>query len=140
MESLHDRETVHAMQTKLLMTLRATYWWKGQLADVQSWVNTCKICQVVKLKPQHAKLQPYATPLAMSLIQTDIVGPYAESPSGAKYVAIFVDHATLCCELAAIKNCDAVTVATIFVDQWCSRYGFPRQLITDLDPATLTNL
>jgi hypothetical protein len=61
-------------------------------------------------------------------------------PSGTKYVAIFVDHATLYCELAAIKNCGAVTVATILVDQWCSRYGFSRQLITDLGPCYANEL
>jgi hypothetical protein len=68
----------------------------------------------------------------MQLVQADLLGPLPESPTGARYVAIFVDHATLYCELAAIKHGDAVTVATVFVDQWCSRYGFPRQLVTDL--------
>jgi hypothetical protein len=51
MQSIHDRETIHTGQTKLLLTLRGTYYWPGQLADVQSWVESCTLCQSVKPKP-----------------------------------------------------------------------------------------
>jgi hypothetical protein len=140
LQSLHDRETTHAGQTKLLLTLRGMYYCKSQFADVQSWVESCTLCQSVKPKPQHARLQQFATPQIMNLVKADLCGPLQESPTSARYVAIFVVHATLYCELAAMKHCDAVTVATVFVEQWCSRYGFPRQLVTDLGPCYANEL
>jgi hypothetical protein len=124
----------------MLLTLRGTYFWPGQLRDAQSWVETCKLRQSVKPRPQHARLQPYKTPQIAQCIQTDLLGPLPESSSGARYVAIFVDHATLFCELVALKHGDAVSVASAFVDHWCCRYGFPRQLVTDLVPCYANDL
>ena len=67
----------------------------------------------------------------MESVCFDLLGPFPESRSGNKYVLSIVDSFSRWVELFPIKNMDAKTVAKVFVNEFVSRYGLYRQILTD---------
>ena len=61
----------------------------------------------------------------------DLLGPFSESRNRNKYVLSIVDQFTRWVELFPIKNMEAITIAKAFVNEFVSRYGLSRQILTD---------
>ena len=61
----------------------------------------------------------------------DFVGPLPTTPRRNKYLLVITDYLTRWPEAFAVKDCTAATAARIFVDQIFSRYGAPREIVTD---------
>ena len=62
----------------------------------------------------------------------DILGPLpTTTPDGYKYVLVFVDSFSKWCELIPLKTQEAVDIAWVLYTDIFSRYGAPKQLISD---------
>ena len=72
--------------------------------------------------------EPTAPILVTSL---DITGPYVTTPSGNKYLLMFIDHFTKYVEAFPIPDQMAEICARIFATQIVTQHGTGSQLITD---------
>ena len=67
----------------------------------------------------------------MECVCLDLLGPFPKSRSRNKYVLSIVDQFTRWVELFPINNMEAITIAKMFVNEFVSRYGLSRQILTD---------
>ena len=67
----------------------------------------------------------------MECVCLDLLGPFPKSRSRNKYVLSIVDQFTRWVELFPINNMEAITIAKVFVNEFVSRYGLSRQILTD---------
>jgi hypothetical protein len=61
----------------------------------------------------------------------DILGPLPLTEKGNRFILVVTDTFTKWTEAYALKNQEARTVASVFVDEFVCRYGTPSQIITD---------
>ena len=67
----------------------------------------------------------------MERVCLDLLEPFPESRNRNKYVLSIVDQLTRWVELYPTKNMEAITIAKVFVNEFVSRYGLSRQILTD---------
>ena len=67
----------------------------------------------------------------MERVAMDLLGPLPESRRGNKYLLVVSDYFTRWVEAYPLPNSEAITVAQVFIDEFISRYGLPRQIHTD---------
>ena len=117
--------TYHAIKSK--------YYWKGMYAQVDSYVRTCKQCQLSKRShnSRPAPLHPMPVAAIFQRWHMDFLGPLKKAEGGEQYILLVVDSFSRWCEAFALKDQDATTVATILYEQIFTRYGAPRELISD---------
>lgn len=70
----------------------------------------------------------------LECIGVDITCPHPLSSNGYRYILTIVDHFSRWAEAYPIRNQEAVTVARVLVNEFISRFGCPRQVITDQGP------
>ena len=61
----------------------------------------------------------------------EFLGPLEKAEGGEQYILLVVDSFSRWCEAFALKDQKATTVAVILYKQICTRYGAPRELISD---------
>ena len=117
--------TYHAIKSK--------YYWKGMHAQVDSYVRTCKQCQLSKRShnSRPAPLHPMPVAAIFQRWHMDFLGPLKKAGGGEQYILLVVDSFSRWCEAFALKDQKATTVATILYEQIFTRYGAPRELISD---------
>ena len=89
------------------------------------------MCQLTKGKPGRAPLIPIVTTRPNELVCIDVVGPLAPTKDGNNYVVTIHDHFTKWTEAIPVPNHTADVVATVFVEQYVTRYGVPESLLSD---------
>jgi Integrase core domain len=67
-------------------------------------------------------------------VSVDITGPHPRSCRGKQYILTLVDHFSKWAEAIPLSNHTAPTVAKALMTNVFSRYGVPRQLLTDRGP------
>ena len=93
----HDEPTKgHTGIYRTMELVKQRYWWKGMGKDIENYVKSCPVCQV--MKADHRKkvgpLQPIPIPTRKwEQITTDLV---TDLPPSAGYtaIAVFVDRLT----------------------------------------------
>ncbi|MEM7375695.1 MAG: reverse transcriptase domain-containing protein, partial [Bacteroidota bacterium] len=109
--------------------LARQYWWPGCQQDLEEYVKTCPICQVMKsdLTGKKGMLQPLPIPQAkFEHITTDLVTDLPPS-DGYTAVAIFVDRLTKAVRFAPCdKTIDAVGYAKLFFHHVFRHWGMPK--------------
>ena len=61
----------------------------------------------------------------------DFLGPLKKADGGEQYILLIVDSFSRWCEAFALKDQKATTVAKVLYEQIFTRYGAPRELISD---------
>lgn len=115
--------------------LTSGYWWPKLFHDAHQYARKCDPCQRVG-RPTPTMAMPLVPILALAPFEKwgiDFVGPIAPpTKRGRKrYILVATDYATKWAEAAATKNDDAHTVARFLFENIISRYGCPRELISD---------
>lgn len=107
--------------------------WKGLFSDVQSFVRRCKQCQ--KCKHSIPNIEPLrkttTASSAFDKIYLDLMGPIEIDSEGNKYVLTIQCELSKYIEAFPLKNKEAVTVASSFVNNFILKYGIPRETVTD---------
>lgn len=108
------------------------YIWPSLKKDVSHWTKCCEPCQQSKVG-RHTKspLGSFEAPTErFQYVNIDIVGPLPIS-KGFRYIFTCIDRFTKWAEAAPIVDITAENIANVFINIWVSRFGVPKQIITD---------
>lgn len=121
---------------RTLAQLQHRAYWPGWREDVELQLQRCQECaQYQRDKPPHqGLLQTFLVGEPMECLGIDVTGPHPVSRQGHRYIFTVIDHFTKWAEAYPIRNQESFTVASTLVDNWISRYGCPRQILTDQGP------
>lgn len=89
--------------------------------------------QEKKPKKQHYKgaFQRYTVGIPMKQVALDIMGPLPLSDKGNKYLLVIEDYFTKWTETVPLLDQEAITVANTWIESFVTRFGVPRELLSD---------
>lgn len=124
----------HLGRARTAATIQSRAYWPSWSSDLDMFLRSCAPCSryhrgSVK---RHAPLQ---TPLATepwSRVSIDITGPHPKSSNQHQFILTLVDHFSKWAEAVPIVNHTAPTVARALMTHVFSRFGAPRQILSDL--------
>src|SRR6218665_1709653 len=121
---------------RTLAQLQLRAYWPGWKEDVELQLKRCVECaQYMRSKPPHqGPLQTFLVGEPMECLGIDVTGPHPTSTKGHKYILTVIDHFSRWAEAYPIRNQESLTVASTLLGQWISRYGCPKQILTDQGP------
>ena len=115
--------------------LQAGYWWPTLFRDCITYARQCDACQRVG-KPTDTSAMPLNPILALAPFEKwgiDFVGPInPPSKNGRyRYILVATDYATKWAEAEPTKRDDKEIVAKFLKENIFSRFGCPRELVSD---------
>ena len=115
--------------------LMAGYWWPTMFTDAHQFARRCDPCQRIG-RPTDTSAMPLVPILAQAPFEKwgiDFVGPIAPaSRNGQKrYILVATDYVTKWAEAKATKTDNASTVATFLYENIITRFGCPKELVSD---------
>ncbi len=114
--------------------IRVRYMWKTMYRDIDSFIKACQTCQRFNKGPiTRAGLRkrlPYVS-YAFEMVAIDIVGPLPTTSGQNVYLLVVIDYLTRYCEVFALPNSSASTVARVLVRDVILRHGEIRCILTD---------
>src|SRR6218665_441189 len=127
---------------KSIAQLQRRAYWPGWKEDVRRFCQRCDRCARYRREkpPRQGKLQNPAVGEQMERFGIDITGPHPVSSKGNKYILTAIDYFSRWAEALPIRNQEAVTVAEALMVNVFSRFGMPRQILTDQGPCFESNL
>ena len=114
---------------------RRAYWpgWKTDVAAVLKARAPCAQYQRGN-PPKRTPLKPLITGDPWERVSIDITGPHPKWSRGHEYILTLIDHFTKWGEAFPIRNHTAPTVVKQLVSQVFTRFGCPKQLLSDQGP------
>ena len=116
-------------------SLRLKYFWQGMYSDTYDYVSGCPDCQKAKRDTHHSPVPLHPLPMApepriFQRWHMDFFGPI-KSKSKYKYLLMMTDSFSHFPEIIPMEDTSAEHVAFVLYKEIFSRYGAPRELITD---------
>ena len=121
-------------KTEVQVSRRA--YWPGWKTDVAAVLKACAPCAQYQRgnPPKRTPLKPLITGDPWERVSIDITGPHPKSSRGHEYILTLIDHFTKWGEAFPIRNHTAPTVVKQLVSQVFTRFGCPKQLLSDQGP------
>ena len=126
----------HFGQAKTAIGIQLRAYWPSWKSDIEYFVKSCESCARYHrgtLKRQ-APLQTPHVGEPWERVSIDITGPHPRSSKGKVYILTVVDHFSKWAEAIAISNHTAITVAQALMSHVFTKYGAPKQLLSDRGP------
>jgi hypothetical protein len=132
---LHDDllAGAHLGYDRTVARLRERFWWPTMLHDTKQYIAECVMCAARKKptgKPP-GQLQSIVATYPLDVLAVDLVGPLPETKDGNRYILTATDLFTKYGQAYAIKDATALTFAKTIVEQFISRFGSVKQLLSD---------
>lgn len=138
MDEIHNSltETAHGGYHKCYNKLATLYYWPRMSRDVKRYVTTCDICQKAKPK-RHAPiglLRPIPIPTQpFEVVSMDFI-PELPNSNGYDNILVIVDKLTKYgIFIPCNTNINEEETARLFFKHIISKFGIPRQVISDRD-------
>ena len=130
---MHYHETLgHLGIDKTYDAIHPKYYWVNLYKDITQFVSKCVTCQLRSSHTNRVPVQDTDTPpFAWAKCAVDISGPYPRSVSGNRFVCSFIDLFSGYPEAFAIPNKEAETIAHLLIDEICTRYSCPLEILSD---------
>lgn len=126
------KDVGHMSSAKTLDRIREAYVWPGMRADVKRFISLCATCCAHQRRSDKTPMGDMPLPATpMQVVGMDLIGPFAESSQGNRYILTIIDHHSGWGEAYPIKNKTNHSVWTAFANNFIPRHGIPEILITD---------
>ena len=122
----------HAGTKKMLSRIVESYKWPAMWRSVQKIYDECALCRVHSERVQRPP--PTGMPIAHhpgDIVALDLIGPFAVSPHGNRYVITVLDHCTSWLECQPIPAKTQQHVYRFLANDYIPRHGCPRVILTD---------
>jgi transposase InsO family protein len=134
--SMHDAPWAgHVGRNRMLIALKAAYWWKYLDRDARKYVETCDSCQ--RNKPHHSIKENLLAPLPVperpfQTIGIDFITSLPVTPRGYDAIAVIVCHFTkLVHYVPCHTSTSATEFATLFRKHFFRLHGMPQHVVSD---------
>lgn len=126
----------HLGVAKTANGIQTRAYWPTWRSDLTAFMRTCEPCaRYHRGAVRHqAPMQTPTVGEPWERVSVDITGPHPRSSTGKQYILTLVDHFSKWAEAIPISNHTAPTVAKALMTHVFTRYGVPRQLLTDRGP------
>ncbi|GKT26098.1 hypothetical protein ADUPG1_013238 [Aduncisulcus paluster] len=106
--------------------------WASIATDLRKWVKTCVTCQKIRGAPKK-RVTRFRSEMEMPFhtICVDTMGPFPASSDGTMYIIVIVDRFSRWVELHPAKSLEAKEASTAIMERIVSRFGVPRNIISD---------
>jgi transposase InsO family protein len=124
---------VHVGAKKVKGRLTSRAYWVGRSVDVDLFIRQCNQCarrKYGKSRPKGA-LIPTRVFEPFERVALDVTGPHPVSKGGNRFMITIIDLFTKFAIAVPVRNHEAVTIASIFIQQWICFFGIPEQILTD---------
>lgn len=123
----------HLARRRTAAAIQARAYWPTWSSDLDAYLRSCVPCARYHrgVIPRHATLQPSLVGENWERVSVDITGPHPLSSRANKYILTLVDHFSKWAEAIPLRNHTAPVVARALVAHVFSRFGAPRQILTD---------
>lgn len=123
----------HFGRKRSAAALQARVYWPSWSSDLDMYLKQCEPCARYHrgVIPRHGSLQPSVVGEPWERVSVDITGPHPRSSRQNEYILTCVDHFSKWAEAIALRNHTATTVARALIVHVFSRFGAPRQLLSD---------
>jgi len=126
----------HLGRSKTEAQLSQRVYWPGWTNDVRTELKKCAPCaQYHRGKaPKQTQLHPFTGGEPFEVIAIDITGKHPRSSRGNEYILTVIDLFSKWVEVFPLRNHTAPVVAKTLMDNFITRYGAPKRLISDQGP------
>ena len=135
LENYHDCRAGggHFGIKKTFAAVRQKYFWPKMWQEINDYVKSCDVCQRSKVdrKGNHVPLNPIAVGSRFSRIHIDILCSLPKTKEGYQYILLIVDSFTKWTECFPLKTQEASEIADILYNEFITRYGAPRSIVSD---------
>ncbi|RWS01780.1 uncharacterized protein B4U79_00437, partial [Dinothrombium tinctorium] len=143
LQEFHDSTiSGHLSALKTKEKIEHNFWWPQLTQTVRRYVQGCEECQ--KLKSPRAPIQGYLEPTKpvspWNRLSIDILGELPQTDRGNRWIIVAQDSFTKWCEIKAVSNIKASTVADFILYNVILRHGTPLHLLSDRGPQFMSNL
>ena len=123
----------HLARRKTAASIQSRAFWPSWSSDLDKFLKGCEAC--ARYYPGNAPRKGMLnTPMVgepWDRVSVDITGPHPRSSRSNQYILTLVDHFSKWAEAVPLRNHTAPTVARALMVHVFSRFGAPRQLLTD---------
>ena len=135
----HDIKSMgaHCGYHKTYNRIASLYFWHSMSRDIKGYVSSCDICQ--KAKPRQVGsiglLQPIPIPtIPFEVISMDFIAELPVTTSGFNSILVVVDKLTKFATFVPTRTTvNEVETAQLIFKHIISKYGIPKQIISDRD-------
>lgn len=138
----HDvDEELHPGRDETLRKIRETYHWRTMYRHVGTYVRNCRVCATEKTRQIEGKapLRGHEASKPFETISIDVMGPYAMTREGNRYIFAAEDIFTKWVEIKAYPKCNGKTLLKFLEEELISRYGCPKQIVSDNGSCFISN-
>jgi len=123
----------HLARRRTAAAIQSRAYWPTWSSDLDTFLKACVPCARYHRGkiPRQATLQPSLVGEVWDRVSVDITGPHPSSSRSNKYILTLVDHFSKWAEAIPLRNHTAPAVARALMTHVFSRFGAPRQLLTD---------
>jgi hypothetical protein len=132
----------HFGHEKTFAKLNESYFWPGMRANVNIFVDRCRICQHSKGRKQNAEFyQPFPIPKRLwDAISMDFVLGLPRTQRGFDSIFVVVDRFSKMAHfIPCQKTNDATHIANLFFKEVIRLHGLPRSIVSDRDTKFIGN-
>jgi Reverse transcriptase (RNA-dependent DNA polymerase)./Integrase core domain. len=138
----HDSDdAAHPGVDETVRAVQRMYHARHLRRQVSSYVRRCLPCHAVKSRQiqKNAPQKPHTARSPFETISIDVLGPYPETQLQNRFVIIVEDIYTKWVEAKAVPDSTAPTICDFLESEIFTRYGDPKQIISDNGPVFDSN-
>lgn len=125
-----------------MKVLTTGYYWPTLHKDVVAYTRKCDRCQCMRrpTKSDEMPLYPQIIVIPFDKWGMDFVGPIDPPSNGKSYILVCTDYVTKWVEVTAMTHARDNKVAEFLYEQIFTRFGVPREFVTDQRAQFISNL
>ncbi|XP_069110091.1 uncharacterized protein [Argopecten irradians] len=135
MQAFHDSHAggVHMGINRTHGALKLRYYWPSMVLGVETYIQSCIVCQTCKRNYNAGKVPLTPLPVAGKFERwhMDILGPLPASKERYTYILLVVDSFSHWCEAHPLRSQESSEIAKVLYKEIFTRYGCPSVLVSD---------